>query len=109
MYANPLYARYRGYSISPPRNPDTLPSERVQNIHCINFILSFLFSISTYSLCFTNIFRDTIINILYSNSTLLSVLTPQPWIQYFQWFAYLSQLPIINLILYGNMEINIQC
>ena len=106
MLANPLYARYRVFSISPKRDPDTLPSERMRLLYCVNFILSFIFSITTYSLCFTNIIKDSITDVIYTNSSMLSVLTPQPWILYFQWFAYLSQLTIIvNYIWkYGNKD-----
>ena len=106
MLANPLYPRYRVFKISPKRDPTQLPSERRQLLHSVNFIISYIFSIFTYSLCFTNILPHNLIDVLHSNSSIISILTPQLWVQYFQWVTYIGQLSIIaNYIWkYGNKD-----
>ena len=106
MYASPLYAKYKNFKWSPTRNSDKLPSRNSQFIYGVNVAHTYLLSMFTYMLCFTDLLQNTTVDIIYTNASLNSILTPQPWIQYFQWIVYISML--IQLCLYvckcGNKD-----
>ena len=76
MIANPFYPRYRTFSTSPTRNPGELPSSRLRIIYGANLGITFIFSLCSYILCFTDVlpysFTSTISVIL---NTLNGVIT----------------------------------
>lgn len=97
MFSNPLYAKYRNYKISPQRDPNELPSERVRIILCFNVCTTFLFSLSTYILTFLDVISDSFNSIIFSNASIYSILTPLPQLQYFQFISYIAlafQIPM---------------
>ena len=90
MFSNPLYAKYRNYKISPQRDSNELPSERLRIILGTHVGMTFLFSLSTYILTFSDVIQDNFNSIIFSNSSTHSILTPLPQLQYFQFITYIT-------------------
>lgn len=97
MIANPFYPRYRTFSSSPTRTPGELPSSRLRIIYGANLGITFIFSLCSYILCFTDVLPYSFISTIYFNSSINSILTPYPWTQYIQWFVYASMISTISL------------
>lgn len=90
MIGNSLYAKYKNYKISSQREPNEFPPERLYIIVGINLGITFLLSLSTYILTFFGVINNNFNSIIFSNSSIHSILTPLTRLQYFQFVTYIT-------------------
>ena len=108
MLESPLFSKYDNdndndnSSKTKNRTGNSTSYKRLPLLFGIN--LSYLLSLFTYILSFTGKLQYNINTILYSNNSIYSILTPEPWVQYLQWINYAVLLIPISLYIYSNHD-----
>ena len=89
MLTSPLFAKYYNQRKDESNNNTvSIERERTWFLFGVNTGLTYVLSLFTYMLSFTGVLSYNINTIIYSNSSINSVITPEPWVQYLQWINY---------------------
>ena len=103
MLESPLFSKYYD---KPKSSENPMPSERKWFIYSLNIGMTYFLSVLTYIMSFTGTVQYNINTIIYSNNSIYSILTPEPWVQYLQWINQAFLLIPISMYIwkYGNRD-----
>jgi hypothetical protein len=103
MLASPLFSKYYD-NPKPGGDITSVQSERKWCLFGVNVGLTYILSLFTYSLSFASVLSYDINTMIYSNNSINSILTPEPWVQYLQWVNYAFLLMPISMYIgiYGH-------
>lgn len=111
MLTSPLFAKYYIQRKAESNNNTTsIERERTWFLFGVNVGLTYSFSLFTYMLSFAGVLSYDINTMIYSNNSINSLITPEPWIQYLQWINYACLLiPFLLYIgVYRNEDIKLK-
>ena len=98
MLASPLFSKYYDKNNS-NNETKSITYDRKWFLFGVNTGVTYIISLITYILSFTGTLSYNINTMLYSNHSINSILTPEPWTQYLQWTNYVVFLiPLITYI-----------
>jgi hypothetical protein len=105
MLASPLFSKYYDKP-KPDGDINSVPSERNWCLFGVNVGLTYSLSLFTYMLSFAGVLSYDMNTMIYSNNSINSILTPEPWVQYLQWINYAFLLIPISMYIgiYGNED-----
>jgi len=105
MLASPIFSKYYDKP-KPDGDINSVPSERKWCLFGVNVGLTYSLSLFTYMLSFTGVLSYDINTMIYSNNSINSILTPEPWVQYLQWINYVFLLIPISMYIgiYGHED-----
>lgn len=98
MLTSPLFSKYYNKrKAESNNNSPSIERERDCFLFGTNNGITYVMSLLTYMLSFADVLSYDINKMIYSNNSINSILTPEPWVQYLQWINYVFLLIPISL------------